>query len=252
VARRNVSVHDRARWVFNRLAEPYRARPGYPSAIVERLIGLAAGRGRKVADLGAGTGLLALPLAWAGLEVHAVEPAAAMLEVLRLNARDLPVVAVNAAAEETGLPDGAFGLVLLADALQWVDPERCAREIARLLAPGGVLAVIDPRPASTPFMDALGERIAAANFKARPRPPPVELLFSLALGAAPTEERFQDSRPLDDARLEGVLRSLSYVGPALGPAEVDALVADARGLAARHGGAVWSRTIALWWAAAAG
>lgn len=252
VTRRNVSVNDGERWVFNRLAESYRARPGYPAALVDRLVGIAGGRGRRVADLGAGTGLLAVPLARAGLAVHAVEPALAMLEILASDADDLPVVPVHASAEETGLPGGAFDLVLLADALQWVDPERCAREVARLLAPVGVLAVVDPRSASTPFMEALGERLAAANFKARPRPPPVDLLFSLALDAAPVAERFEDARPLDDDALAAVLRSLSYVGPALGAAALEAVLADARALAARHGGAVWSRTIGLWWAAAPG
>ncbi|HSM93893.1 MAG TPA: class I SAM-dependent methyltransferase [Anaeromyxobacteraceae bacterium] len=247
MARRNVSIHDRERWVFNRLAVDYRARPGYPAALVDRLAALAGGAGRRVAELGAGTGLLALPLARAGLSVHAVEPALAMLEVLADGARGLDVSPVHAAAEETGLPAGAFDLVVLADALQWVDPEGCAREAARLLAPGGVLAVVDPRPAATPFMTALGERIAAANFKGRPQPLPVELLFSLALRGAPARERFDDEAVLDDAGLAAVLRSISYVGPALGPGALESLLADARTLARAHGGAAWRRELALWW-----
>jgi SAM-dependent methyltransferase len=248
VARRDVSIHDRDRWVFNRLAEDYGSRPGYPAALVARLLTLAGGAGRRAADLGAGTGLLAIPLARAGLEVHAVEPAAAMLERLALDAAGLPVVPVHAPAEETGLPAGAFDLVVVADALQWIDPQRGAREAARLLAPGGALAVVDPRPAAAPFMTALSERIAAANFKARPRPLPVELLFSVALGSSPARERHDDAVALDDGRLAAVIRSLSWVGPALGPAALDALLADARRLAAAHGGAVWAREISLWWA----
>ena len=248
VARRDVSIHDRDCWIFNRLAADYRARPGYPAALVTRIAALAGGAGRRCADLGAGTGLLALPLARAGLIVQAIEPARAMLDLLAEDCAGLAVTPLHASAEETGLDAGAFGLVLLADALQWVDLERCALEAGRLLAPGGVLAVVDPRPAATPFMTALGDRIASANFKARPRPLPVELFFSLALGATPALERFEDAVVFGDARLEAVLRSISYVGPAIGPAALEALLADAKSLAREHGGAVWSREIGLWWA----
>jgi SAM-dependent methyltransferase len=250
VARRDVSIHDRDRWVFNRLAEDYRARPGYPPALVSRLVALAGGEGRRCADLGAGIGGLALPLARAGLIVHAVEPARAMLDLLASDAAGLPVTPLHAAAEATGLGDGAFDLILLADALQWIDLERTAREAARLLAPGGVLAVVDPRPGPTPFMSALGERIASANVKARPRPLPVDHFYSLALCAAPRRERFDDAVALDEARLDAVLRSISYVGPAIGPGALEALLADAKAIARNHGGAVWSREIGLWWGGA--
>lgn len=247
MSRRGASVHDPARWVFNRLAAGYAARPGYPDALVARLLALAGGPGARVADLGAGTGHLAIPLARAGARVHAVEPARAMLDALAAAAPD-GVVPVHAPGEDTGLAAGAFDLLVVADALQWLDPERAGREVARVLAPGGALAIVDPRLAATPFLDALRERIAAANPKARPHRPPAALVFSVAGLPPPAEERFDDEVVLDDARLGAVLRSLSYVGPALGPAAVDALVADARVLAAAHGGAVWRRELAVLWA----
>lgn len=283
MARRDVSIHDRDRWVFNRLAGPYRARPGYPAALVDRLVALAGGPGRRAADLGAGTGLLAIPLARRGLAVHAVEPAREMLDVLAGEPEPEPsasgpaprpgattprpgvgepgpglpasrpgVTAVHASAEATGLPPACFDLVVLADALQWIDPERGAREAGRILAPRGVLAVVDPRSAETPFMRALGERIAAANFKARPRPLPIDLFFSVAGARDVSSERFDDAVELDDARLEAVLRSISYVGPAIGPEAFDALLRDARRLAAEHGGARWARTVTLTWGTAPG
>ena len=245
MSRRGVSVSDPSRWVFNRLAADYRSRPGYPAALVARLLALAGGPGARVADLGAGTGHLAIPLARLGARVHAVEPAREMLDALAAGADGLEVFAVHAAAEVTGLADGAFDLVVLADALQWVDPERCGREVARLLAPRGALAVVVPALADTPFLRELGELLAASNPKARPRPPPVALLCGTAGLGSPAEERFVDEVPLEGDRLDAVLRSLSFAGPALAPAALARLLADARELARVHGGAIWRRELVL-------
>jgi SAM-dependent methyltransferase len=243
--RASILPTDDARWVFNRLAASYRARPPYPAALVDRLSALAGGPGGRVADLGAGTGLLSLPLAARGHAVAAVEPARAMIEASGV----VPgVTPAHATAEATGLPSASADLVVLADALQWVDPPAGAAEARRLLAPGGVLAAVTPRLAATPFLRALSARIAAANPRAQPQEAPVALFFSLAGLPPPVVEPFEDEVALDADGLEGVLRSLSYVGPALGPTALDALLADARALAEVHGGAVWRREIELAWA----
>ena len=161
MGRQGIDVDDLDRWVFNRLAGDYRARPGYPSAIVDRLVALSGGTGPAV-DLGAGTGLLSLPLAARGVSVRAVEPAAAMLDVLREEAGGLPVTPVLAAAESTGLSGGEAKLVLLADALQWVAPEAAGLEAGRLLAPGGAVAVVEAHLGGSPFTDGLVALLALA------------------------------------------------------------------------------------------
>ncbi len=252
MSRRAAKPSDLSRWVFNRLARDYRARPGYPAALAARLLAIAGGPGARVADLGAGTGQLAIPLARLGARVDAVEPARAMLDVLEEDARGLAVAPVHAAAEATGVPDAAFDLVVLADAAQWVDPDRTAREVARLLAPAGALAIVEPRLADTPFLRALVARLEAANPKARRVAPPVGLIFSVAGLPSIEEERFDDEVTLEPGRLDAVLRSLSYVGPALGPAALASVLADARACAAEHGGAVWRRELVLRWARPSG
>ena len=59
---------------FDRGAEVYdRARPGYPAALVDRLVDeLGLGPGAVVADVAAGTGKLTRPLVEHGLRVIAV------------------------------------------------------------------------------------------------------------------------------------------------------------------------------------
>lgn len=276
--RRGARVEDHGRWVFNRLAGAYASRPGYPAPLIDRLVALAGPGGRTV-DLGAGTGHLTLPLASRGLRVAAVEPAREMLESLRRGAErepgasavswssgsmdqmgvdararaaTLPLQMVHAPAESTGLPASSFDLAVVADALHWLDPELAGREIARLRAPGGAVAVVEVELLDSPFLDALWPRLQAANPKARPRA--LDLsgarthLFALAApGAEVRTELFECEDALDPAAAAAVVASLSFVGPALSPAEVESLT----GWAARRAetdGASWRRRLHLRWA----
>ncbi len=251
MGRRGVTVADERRWVFNRLARDYPQRPAYPGALVRRLLQIAGGPAAAVADLGAGTGHLALPLAAGGARVYAIEPARAMLRALEagLDARFAKsVTTVHAAAERTGLADGACDLVLVADALQWMDGERAGREAARIIRPGGALAVVEAQLGGTPFLRALSALVAEANFKARPAPAGrLSQLFATAGFRRLSTERFGHSERLEPQRLDAVLRSLSFVGPALGPDRLEALLDGARRLARAHGGAIWEREISLTW-----
>ena len=252
MGRRSAPLSDPRRWVFNRLARDYLARPAYPVELVEALAALAGGSGARVADLGAGTGHLALPLAARGLSVTALEPAREMLSALQERlTRGLDVTAVHGCAEATGLPAASFDLLLFADAVHWVDAELAGREAARLLAPAGTLAVVEATFARTPFMDGLVSLLRRANPKAGPRPPGVarQILAIAAPRARQECQLFHQDVPLDETGLCAFLRSLSYAGPALAPAALDDLASEALRLAHASGGARLQRDLTLRWAA---
>jgi ubiquinone/menaquinone biosynthesis C-methylase UbiE len=216
--RRKVRVDDAARWVFNRMADVYDARPAYPAALVSELFALAGGPGARVIDVGAGIGHLALPLAIQGCVLTAVEPARNMLERLRQAAaqRGLAIGALHAAAEALPVAAASQDLALVADALHFMDAALTGGELARVLAPRGVLAVVQCELAATPFMREL-VRLMEAAAPRRPRPTAQALRQVFALsGVAQIEEReFLDETTVDADTLERILRSISYIGPAM-------------------------------------
>jgi SAM-dependent methyltransferase len=126
---------------FEHGAADYAAsRPDYPDAAVDWAIPAGA---RDVLDLAAGTGKLTASLVARGLDVVAVEPSDAMrAELTRL----LPGVrAMAGTADATGLPDASVDAVTIAQAWHWFDPATASAEIARVLRPGGLVAVTVPR-----------------------------------------------------------------------------------------------------------
>lgn len=122
-------------------ADYARLRPAYPPSALDLLDGggPASTRTLDVVDIGAGTGKLTGQLAGRGHRVVAVEPSAAMREQLAT----VPGVTVVAApGEETTLPEECADLVTYGQAWHWVDAARAGQEAARLLRPGGTLALL--------------------------------------------------------------------------------------------------------------
>jgi SAM-dependent methyltransferase len=122
---------------FGRVAEQYeRARPEYPREAVERAeqeLGLSGEA--TVLDLGAGTGKLTRLLAGRFARVIAVEPDD---EMRRLVAGDTRA----GTAEHIPLADGEVDAVFVADAFHWFDQAAALAEIARVVRPGGGLALL--------------------------------------------------------------------------------------------------------------
>jgi ubiquinone/menaquinone biosynthesis C-methylase UbiE len=117
-----------------------RSRPGYPAALLDRLLELTCvAPGDPVVDLGAGTGLFTRLLADRGLDVTAIEPNADMRR--RAERRD-GVRWCDGTFEDTRLPDASQAWAVAAQAFHWADPLRALPELRRILQRPGWLTVL--------------------------------------------------------------------------------------------------------------
>lgn len=128
---------------FSGFADLYDAnRPSPPARLGPLLASYASAPRPAVVDLGSGTGLSSRWAAtWAG-SVTGIEPNDDMRSAAESrSARGVRYLA--GLAERTGLPDDAADVVLAVQAMHWMEPDRTLAEVARLLRPGGVFAVVD-------------------------------------------------------------------------------------------------------------
>ncbi|HSD48771.1 MAG TPA: methyltransferase domain-containing protein, partial [Actinomycetota bacterium] len=117
-------IHDAAARGYEAGVEHYRrGRPTYPDDAVSYLVQqLHIGPGSTVFELGAGTGRFTELIVHTGATISAIEPVAAMREVLE---RACPTVTVlDGTAEEIPTPDGSVDAVVAAQAFHWFDGER--------------------------------------------------------------------------------------------------------------------------------
>ena len=96
-----------------------------------------------VADVGAGTGMLAEVFLENGNRVIAIEPNEEMrVACERLRERWQGLEVVDATAEATGLVDASVEMVAAGRAFHWFDTQRALAEFRRVLKPGGWVALV--------------------------------------------------------------------------------------------------------------
>ena len=145
---------------FGQVADAYdRARPSYPTEATEWMVERPRAR---VLELGAGTGKFTEQLVTRGHRVLATDPSAQMLKRLRGRVRNAQVA--QATAESIPMASRSVDLVVCAQAFHWFDQERAVPEIARVLRPGGVVAMVwNERDERIPWVRRLGALIGPAG-----------------------------------------------------------------------------------------
>lgn len=189
---------------FGAVADAYdRGRPGYPR---EAAAWLAGPRPATLLEVGAGTGKLTGQLVALGHRVVATDP---LDEMLRHLAGRLPgTLVVRAAAERIPLRARSVDAVVGAQSFHWFDLSRALPEIARVLRPGGHLALVwNQRDERIPWVKRLGDLIGTQE---QENDPTHALLSSHLFGFVDTTT-FRFWQPLDRERLRDLVLSRSNI-----------------------------------------
>jgi len=102
-------------------------------------------RGKRVLDVGCAQGNFSLALAEGGYAVVPMDLRPSFLRYLRLKYERGQICCVSASIETFPFRPNTFDVVLLGEVIEHVAyPERLLRDLARLLAPGGVLVLTTP------------------------------------------------------------------------------------------------------------
>jgi SAM-dependent methyltransferase len=189
---------------FGGVADAYdRARPSYPREAVAWLVGTERA---QVLELGAGTGKLTEQLRALGHRVLATDPLEPMLRHLRDRVPGTP--AVLATAEAIPVRARSVDVVVGAQAFHWFDHARALPEMARVLRPGGHLALAwNLRDERVPWVKRLGTLIGTQE---QDNDPTHSLLSSHLFGFVESAT-YRHWQPLDRDRLRDLVLSRSNI-----------------------------------------
>lgn len=132
---------------FGQVAKSYaRSREDIPVSLIDSLLirGIFFD-GKKVADIGCGTGALTRKFSMRKADVIGVDPSKELLEqaetINQLKSYSIPYK--QGTAEDTGLQAAQFDIVSVMRAWHWFNRPKALQEMKRILKPKGTLIIID-------------------------------------------------------------------------------------------------------------
>jgi SAM-dependent methyltransferase len=137
------------RFSFNEIAALYdAARPGYPDALFGDVIAAAElAPNDSILEIGCGTGQATRAFAKQGLPMLAIDPGPETIRVARRSLAEFQNVEfVEATFEAWPAQREAFRLIVAAQSWHWVEPAIGFAKAAKVLVPGGTLAVFGHVP----------------------------------------------------------------------------------------------------------
>ncbi len=207
--------HPAASLFAGRVADYAAARPSYPRAAIDLVVRDLPAQTQAI-DLGCGTGISTRALAGRGLAVIGVDPNTEML------AAAAAAIAADAGTIEYRLGDESLASVAAASvdlvacfqSFHWLDPATARRSFARVLKPGGRVALVwNLRvlgdPAGDDYAEAVGVAPAEARYGIEAPDGPLFEEDPPAFRAI-ARERFANPQSLDEAGLVARARSASY------------------------------------------
>lgn len=210
---------------FGSVARAYAAnRPDYPVEAVAWLTGPTAA---TVLELGSGTGKLTAALLALGHRVLATDPSLEMLAELTVAAPTAHQAAAR--AEQIPIRSGAVEVAVTGTAFHWFDPERALPEIARVLRPGGIFAIVrNTGDHKVPWVRKIHNLIGHSEDDLG------DPLAGSGLFATREQRVFRHWQRFDRESLVGYISSSSYAA-VLTPDERDALLAEVRAIYDSYG-----------------
>ncbi len=236
---RSVGAFSPTERFSKRAADYVRYRPRYPQAVLDTLVaetGLAAHH--AVADIGSGTGFSAEMFLQHGCRVFGIEPNAAMRTAGIEHLAAYPsFTAVEGTAEATTLGAASVNYVVAGQALHWFDVPRARLEFARILRPGGWVALLwNSHDLRSPFMqayDALVQRYSAEVRQVHHSNVSAAEIASVFEQGVYSYHTYPNAQHFDLDGLLGRTFSSSYM-PAPGDADADAVAKELAALFDKH------------------
>jgi SAM-dependent methyltransferase len=222
-----------------RVNDYVRYRPTYPAGVIDRLrdeCGLT--RDSVVADVASGTGIFTKLLLENGNRVVGVEPNADMRRAGEEFLAGYPkFTSVAGSAEATTLAHHSVDMVTAAQAAHWFKREQARREFARILRPGGFVALLwnQRRVGSTAFLRDYEELLLTygTDYKEVRHERTTDAIEEFFAPSPYRIAQLEITQEVDFEGLKGRLVSSSYTPPP-GHANYEPMLRELRGIFDRH------------------